>query len=139
MRPYSRWGAANRCKKPRVRSPKTICRIGSVQHLPSGGPARVTFEAEEDHKLTYSVREHAAHLVDRITMRKTRKLPSRKNFVVRTVWEETLLSAVVEADFVRRDRQTLCWRRAVTNPGIVEPQVKSADKSVRPTRALLVS
>jgi hypothetical protein len=50
-------------------------------------PAPVTFEADEDHKLTYSVRGHAADLVDSDNDEENEKASKLgKNLVVRTVW-----------------------------------------------------
>ena len=47
-------------------------------------PARVTFEADEDHKLTYSVRGHAADLVDSDNDEEDEKASKEE----RTLWSE---------------------------------------------------
>ena len=54
-------------------------------------PARVTFEADEHHKLTYSVRGHAADLVsDSDNDEEARRLRSNRNLVARPCGADTV-------------------------------------------------
>ena len=113
-------------------------------------PARVTFEADEDHMLTYSVRGHAADLVDSDNDEEEREsFQVGKNLVVRTVWgghSLRLRSGQACPPFVELNppRISSHWlQTARAGTGRAKPTSKAADKpalsevegSVRPTHA----